>query len=217
MLFRSRFDERVQRNLDRMNTPHVVLQNFYQKVFYYAAWAPIDDASSRLNGSSLLYMGGTSSIIRTVIHVLTRKIFLGFDVKAFYELCQKYPEAKLEAIVRLPGKGWLDGRSLTVCMAHRGINRITYNENVRHFTLMLRNFDESTSTGGKAARCIEELYGPMYDTKSIIDSLRDLPQVIKLVANMRGMDSHSDTSLIPVGQYRHLYKKIQETNRFTKN
>ena len=214
MLFRSqmvRFEPRIQRNLDRMNTPYVVLQNTVQNFLYRVAWAPIDDASSRLSGSSLLYMGGTSSIIRTVVYVLTRLVFVGFDVEALDKLLRKRsPDEDPEDFLRGPDKNWRRGRIRTVRMAHRAINHFTVDENSKHFTFMLRNFDPTTKSGPKAAQRIKELYGPQYDTKSMIDSLRFLPQVIKLVANMSGMDSRSDTNLIPVGPYREIHEKVKK-------
>jgi len=77
-----RFDPRVRRILTPMTTPYFVLDLWITRLVLEVAWDPLNDASSRLKGASLVNIGGVQSVLRKSIYLLKRMLFVsnrGFD------------------------------------------------------------------------------------------------------------------------------------------
>ena len=71
-----RFDPKVQRILTPMTTPYFILDLWITRLILEVAWDPMNDASSRLAGASLVHIGGVDSVLRISLYVLRRMLFV---------------------------------------------------------------------------------------------------------------------------------------------
>ena len=75
--FYVRFEPRVRQKLISMTRPSFLVSVATQKLLLRLGFGPLDDTSSRLDGLSLRYLGGTGSTIRGVIRFLREVLFVG--------------------------------------------------------------------------------------------------------------------------------------------
>ena len=71
-----RFEPLVGEKVFKASLPYFALYAGINRFFHVLVWSLIDDVSSRNKDCCLLYMGGTTGVIRTLLWVLERKIYV---------------------------------------------------------------------------------------------------------------------------------------------
>ena len=170
---RVRFSSKVERNIFCLTEPHFILDAWVTKLILKIAWVPIDDASVRFKGASLSYLGGVDSVIRKVLYVLRRLLF-----------------------VNLRGT-W----SREYKLAHKGVLSVKPDGGMLllpsfHPEIVVSKTE--TKPESRGARVLKEIFGPMYDVAGMLDVLNSLTRVIQCVSIMKGRDNE----IIPLGLMR---------------
>jgi hypothetical protein len=74
-----RFEPRVGKCIFRATRPDLILHIHVTRVMHLVAWSVIDDVSSRFRDCSEVYLGGMNGVLRTVIKILRRNLFVHVD------------------------------------------------------------------------------------------------------------------------------------------
>jgi hypothetical protein len=151
-----RFDVKVQRVMGSFTTPHFILDIWIMRLLLAVAWSPIDDASSRQQGSSLTYVSGVGSVLRAAIFALRRLLFVASKIKR--------------------SEGVWDYR---VSLAHRKVVMIRPQ---RLQLICLRSFSD-TKSGRKSRDCLSHWYGSYVNTDAIIETVENIRKLIGQVAD----------------------------------
>ena len=184
---RVRFSSKVERNIFCLTEPHFILDAWVTKLILMIAWVPIDDASARFKGASLSYLGGVDSVIRKVLYVLKRLLFV--NVCGTWRLECKLAHRGVLSVTPVGGK---DGGGL----------------------LLLRSFhpeivtETETKPESRGARTLKEIFGPMYDVAGMLDVLNSLMRVIQCVSMMKGRDDE----ILPLGPMREKFNRTRRNN-----
>jgi hypothetical protein len=175
---RVRFPSKVERNVFCLTEPHFILDAWVTKLILKIAWVPIDDASARFKGASLSYLGGVDSVLRKVLYVLRRLLFVN---------C---------------GGNW----RLECKLAHRGVLSVKPDGGflmLRSFhPEIVGSATQKPKDESRGARTLKEIFGPMYDVAGMLDVLNSLLRVIQCISRMKGRDNE----IIPLGPMREKFK-----------
>ena len=196
-----RFEDRVGEKVFMASQPYFVLYAWINRFFHVLVWSLIDDATSRNKDCSLLYMGGVTGVIRTLLWILEKKMYVHW----------KCPNGSGRDFIMEHGKGvpvdngiqnpksLQQGWNIALRLAHRGVSKA----NPGRGLLTLKLF----SKGERGLQQVRKMYGTwgnMVDAPSIQEMFHLLPEIIGKVSRMNG----SDKNVIPPGNFRNSYQKV---------
>ena len=196
-----RFEDRVGEKVFMASQPYFVLYAWINRFFHVLVWSLIDDATSRNKDCSLRYMGGVTGVIRTLLWILERKMYVHW----------KCPNGSGRDLIMEHGKGvpvdngiqnpkrLQQGWNIALRLAHRSVSKA----NPGRGLLTLKFF----SKGERGLQQVRKMYGTwgnMVDAPSIQEMFHLLPEIIGRVSRMNG----SDKNVIPPGNFRTSYQKV---------
>ena len=198
-----RFEPLVGEKVFKASLPYFALYAGINRFFHVLVWSLIDDVSSRNKDCCLLYMGGTTGVIRTLLWILERKMYVHWKCPNHEEDGQTskmncWSGVPVDNGIQNPNaiqQGW----NTTLKLAHRGLPKTNPGRGI----LMFKRIEK----GGRGLKQVIEMYGPwgnMVDAPSIQEMFHLLPKIIHNVSRMQG----GDTNVIPPGRYRDCYQKI---------
>jgi hypothetical protein len=221
-----RFEPRVGRCIFRATRPDLILHVHVTRVMHLVAWSVIDDATSRFRDCSEVYLGGMDGVLRTVIRILRRNLFVHVDCPRIFKEGGKL-RAEISSITRItrflhilrtrPGLGFpwpgvpvdnsdrnTKGWNFSYMIGHRGVPK----PNPARGLMMLRAFTNDDKGRAKVQDMFGR-FGNMIFQKEITEALSMTPEVIQRVSEMSGGDPNMN--VIPQGPYRNSYQVQQNT------
>jgi len=200
-----RFDPKVQRILTPMTTPYFILDLWITRLILEVAWDPMNDASSRLAGASLVHIGGVDSVLRISLYILRRMLFVAMSFPPWSLAWRNRQEISDRSrhlfdeqgqVQKLTGGDPRPGWKFSAKFAHRNVVQVQ-----SEGLCCLRSFDSMRSRERFQNVCGK--FG-FFDCEQIFETARKLHEVIRLVSKMRRSES-SDYCVIPPGPYRETY------------
>ena len=221
-----RFEPRVRKCIFRATRPDMILHIHITRVMHLVAWSVIDDATSRFRDCSEVYLGGMNGVLRTVIKILRRNLFVHVDCPRIFReggklLAEISSITRIMRIMRIlrtrtrsevefpwPGvpvdngdrntKGW----NFSYMIGHRGVPK----PNPARGLMMLRAFPNDDKGRAKVQDMFGR-FGNMIFKNEITEALSMTPEVIQRVSEMSGGDPNMN--VIPQGHYRNSYQAQQ--------
>jgi len=195
-----RFEDKVGDKVCKASQPYFVLYAGINRFLHVLVWSLIDDATSRNKDCCILYIGGATGIIRTLLWILERKMYVHRQCpeggkKDFSD----FPNgARVDNGIQNPNdiqRGW----NSTFKLAHRGLSKANPGRGV----LTLKQIRKG-ERGLAQVRKMYGTWGNMVDAPSIQEMFHLLPGIIRNVSRMKG----GGENVIPPGHFRTSYEKL---------
>jgi hypothetical protein len=195
-----RFEDKVGDKVCKASQPYFVLYAGINRFLHVLVWSLIDDATSRNKDCCILYIGGATGIIRTLLWILERKMYVHWQCpeggkKDFSD----FPNGvRVDNGIQNPNdiqRGW----NSTFKLAHRGLSKANPGRGV----LTLKQIRKG-ERGLAQVRKMYGTWGNMVDAPSIQEMFHLLPGIIRNVSRMKG----GGENVIPPGHFRDSYAKL---------
>ena len=195
-----RFEDKVGDKVCKASQPYFVLYAGINRFLHVLVWSLIDDATSRNKDCCILYIGGATGIIRTLLWILERKMYVHWQCpeggkKDFSD----FPNGiRVDNGIQNPNdiqRGW----NSTYKLAHRGLSKANPGRGV----LTLKQIRKG-ERGLAQVRKMFGTWGNMVDAPSIQEMFHLLPGIIRNVSHMKG----GGENVIPPGHFRDSYAKL---------